>query len=258
MYVYFKPKSKMERRLFTCCCCGKSSKKPVKLPTKEESDAVTAANEKQMSSSIDHNSDATDTATTDVQNNEYTKMQYCLSTSDSSCESANSNNSKEYFTIANRFDTAALSSLLNDVIPDDDDDNMIGFGMNNMNTLNKSKTLSKPNHKQTSSGLGLTLPNKSFNCYIKDLNKNSKNASGVSNTNNSINAGKTSVGLLSTNSITNNVNSNLTNGSLLSNGNNSSRYSNYLSSHPTGSIRSASKQRTSFAFSLRTNLDQDI
>ena len=199
------------------------------------------------------------------------KMQYTMAPqTDSSCTSANSNHSKEYFTIGNRFDPVGLSSLLNDVIPDDDDDlnctNMLGVGLASSGTLGRNKS-----NKST----GLNLPNKSFNTYtnLKDTLKNSKliGSGGGGNTLNSNN----------NNSSSNNYSSGLANGlsaltainlsnhspnagtsltganlsCLATGGQSGARYSNY--GNMSGTLRS-NKQRTSYAFPLRTNLDHDL
>jgi len=215
-------------------------------------------------------------------------MQYCLAgSSDSSCTSANSNHSKEYFTVGNRFDPNGLSSLLNDCIPDDDDDDLRnGLNMNNFTpnshsnsgihcgTLGRgtnSKTLSKVINQNC-------LPNKSFNTYTnhKDLNiiTNNKNSKSTTNNNNiqasfGSNNG-TSSGASSSNSNSNAgvTPNNLNNNTAGNNRNNtntlnitSSRYSNFASgTMNNGSVRSNNKQpRNSFAFSnLRTNLDQEL
>ena len=202
------------------------------------------------------------------------KMQYTMAPqTDSSCTSANSNHSKEYFTIGNRFDPVGLSSLLNDVIPDDDDDlnctNMLGVGLASSGTLGRNK----PSNKST----GLNLPNQSFNTYtnLKDTLKNSKligsgGGGAASNAlNSSSNTGNYSSGLASglsgltainlnnhsPNAGTTTLNGNL---SCLATGGQSSgvRYSNY-GNNMSGTLRS-NKQRTSYAFPLRTNLDQDL
>lgn len=197
-------------------------------------------NQQQLSSSLDHNSLATDTAATDIlnlQSSDSNKMQFSSTGSDSSSNSASSNHSKEYFTIGNRFDPTGLSSLLNEAIPDDDDDDMLTIGLGN-GTLGRSRNVGKM--KQSTLG----LPNKSFNTYTshKDSSKNSKNSSsGVSG------CGNMPLSAAIVNSSSNNSGS-------------SARYSNYSSSHMAngGSIRSNKQQRTSFAFSMRTNLDQEL
>jgi hypothetical protein len=212
-------------------------------------------------------------------------MQYCLAgSSDSSCTSANSNHSKEYFTVGNRFDPNGLSALLNDCIPDDDDDELRnGLNMNNFTpnshsnsgincgTLGRgtnSKTLSKVINQNC-------LPNKSFNTYTnhKDLNiiTNNKN-SKINSNNNCIQASfgssnGTSSGTSSSNSsgsnsgVTPNKSSTTANNRNNANTLNNTRYPNFTSGTlNNGSVRSTNKQpRNSFAFSnLRTNLDQEL
>lgn len=207
IYIKFKNNSKLtspKRSLFECCSCQRKS----------ESD-------KQLSSSLDHNSLSADTAMdSDALNMPTNEHKYCSNSSDSS-ELSNHSSSKEYFTIGNRFDPTAISSLLNDVIPDDDDE-MMNIGINSGTLSRNQKNYSKNNFKQNGA-----LPNKSFNTYT-----NSKiGGGGIEHTN------------LST----------------LNNGN--SRYPNYGNVGHGGSIRSTAKnnQRTSFAaFSMRTNLDQDL
>jgi hypothetical protein len=159
---------------------------------------------------------------------------YCSNSSDSS---ELSNHSKEYFTIGNRFDPTGISSLLNDVIPDDDDDDVMGISNNgNTGTLSRNKNNYSKNTLKHNA-----LPNKSFNTYTNHKELNSKNS-------------KTIVSAF--NSGSNNVNLNTMSGT--SNNNNNSRYGNY-GNVGGGSIRSTAKnQRTSFAFSMRTNLDQDL
>lgn len=223
-----------------------------------------------MSSSLDRNSDATDTAVSDLHNSECSKNQYCLAgSSDTTCSSANSNHSKEYFTVGNRFDSNGLSSLLND-IPDDDDD-MLHTGLNvnytpsshsannSGGTLGRSSNTTNNNKNLTKAINQTCLPNKSFNTYSthKDLNNTIKNSkSNGLNSNQNI-------------AITSSGNSNNNTTSLHSNSNNNNRLntltinttSNKFSNfQPNGSIRSTSKQpRNSFAFNnLRTNLDQEL
>jgi hypothetical protein len=219
IYIGFRRKSKYKAQKISLCCCGSSSAKS-KLNSNNNNDS-----DKQLSSSLDHNSLTTDTATTDGLHND-NKLQYCSNRSDSSTNSNISNHSKEYFTIGNRYDPSGISSLLHDVIPDDDDEIIVNTNPNGGGTLKRNKA--KP-----------SLPNKSFNTYIssKDANKNSRNGS------------------IGTNGPSNNVNM-----TTLATANTNQRYSNY-SNNLNGSIRSSSNnknQRTSFAFSMRTNLDQEL
>ena len=161
---------------------------------------------------------------------------YCSNSSDSS---ELSNNSKEYFTIGNRFDPTGISSLLNDVIPDDDDDVM---GISNSAIIGNSGTLNRNKNNYLKNTLKHNaLPNKSFNTYTNPKELNNKNSKTIAS---------------AFNSGSNNVNLNTMSGN--SNNNNSNRYGNY-GNIGNGSIRSTAKnQRTSFAFSMRTNLDQDL
>lgn len=172
----------------------------------------------------------TDTAATTETND---NPKFCSSGSDSSSNSASSSHSKEYFTIGNRFDPTGISSLLNDVIPDDDDDDMINVGLTS-GTLNRNKCSNKMSNFSKHNTLG--LPNKSFNTYInhKDLSKNSSaNSSGLSaNVNSTHSNSATSSGTL--------------------------RFSNFSNLNINGSVRSSKNQRTSFAFPMRTNLDQEL
>ena len=194
--------------MFGCCSC-------------EQSKSAHADSDKQLSSSLDHNSLSADTAGSDVLNMQNSDCPKYFSNSSDSSEL--SSHSKEYFTIGNRFDPTGISSLLNDAIPDDDDE-IVGM-VNTSGTLSRNKNYSKTTSKQNG------LPNKSFNTYAthKDLNKNSKNISPNGNGSNSVNMNTM-------------------------NGTNSSRYYGNV-----GSIRSIAKnQRTSFAFPMRTNLDQDL
>ena len=235
IYISFKKKSKLskKRSLFSCCCCkGRTSS--ISKNSHLDSD-------KQLSSSLDHNSLSADTAASEVMNLQSSNggdcPKFCSNSSDSSNNSVISNHSKEYFTIGNRFDPSGISSLLNDVIPDDDDEvmgivNASVLGNSGGGTLGRNKNYSKNMLKQNG------LPSKTFNTYTnhKDLNnKNSKYGSGTSGANN--------------------VNMNLMSGT-----NTNGRYSsNYGQANACGSIRSTAKnQRTSFAFSMRTNLDQDL
>ena len=218
-----------------------------------------------MSSSLDRNSDATDTAVTDLHNSECSKIQYCLAgSSDTSCTSANSNHSKEYFTVGNRFDSNGLSSLLNDIIPDDDDDILhTGLSVNytpSNHSTNNSGTLGRSsnsnNNKNLSKAINQTcLPNKSFNTYSthKDLCNTIKNSKSIG-----LNSNQTTIATSNIANITstNNSNANRTN-TLTINTNTANKFSNF---QPNGSIRSNNKQpRNSFAFNnLRTNLDQEV
>ena len=182
IYAYFRPKSRLERNLFCSCCCAKNKRRssgPRKFPTIQHHSGLCVeqhiSSSSSTSSSDHHSSEGTETGITDVLNLQTTteSTKYCLATSDSSCTSAHSNHSKEYFTIGNRFDPVGLSSLLNDVIPDDDDENasavatatttsnLLGFG-----------TLSRAGKNKNSTSLN--LPNKSFNTYTT-LNRNSNN-----------------------------------------------------------------------------------
>lgn len=252
IHIYFKPNSRRDRGLFLCCC-KTSSKINKKSPCRDT----------QLSSSMDRNSEVTDTAVTDLHNSDCSKIQYCLAgSSDSSCASANSNHSKEYFTVGNRFDSNGLSSLLNDIIPDDDDEILRGLNSNytpSSQSGNNCGTLSR-NTKNLSKVINQNcLPNKSFNTYTnhKDLNclKNSKIMNVTTGFNsstgtNSMNSSNSSASVV--------LNQNRQNGNTL-------KYSNYNNlnggtNFGTGSIRSMSKQpRNSFAFNnLRTNLDQEL
>ena len=220
--------------MFGCCCC---KSRPISRKAHIDSD-------KQLSSSLDHNSLSADTAASEVMNLQSSGdcPKFCSNSSDSSNNSVISNHSKEYFTIGNRFDPSGISSLLNDVIPDDDDEVMDivnsgcgggGSVLGNSGTLGRNnKNYSKNMLKQNG------LPSKTFNTYTnhKDLNKNSKHGAMISNG-------------------PNNVNMNTINGS-----NTTGRYMNYgQNNNIGGSIRSTGKnQRSSFAFSMRTNLDQDL
>ena len=186
--------------------------------------------ENQLSNSSDHNSVETDTAATELRfSSDSNKIQYSMASSESSCVSTNSNHSKEYFTIGNRFDQGGLSSLLNNnIIPDDDDHEMNSFTGNG--TLGRLKSINKSLNQNS-------LPAKNFNTYVNPNNNNihsnnSKNSSGANQTLNI--------------SATNNA------------AGGSSRFSNYgLTAN--GSIRSSIKQpRSSFAFTMRTNLDEEL
>lgn len=224
-------KNKSSSRSF--CCCGRKNNKKnntgggsnVSFPYKPDSHLTIG----------DHNSVETDTAASEVLNSDSTK-QYCMSNSDST--SANSSNhSKEYFTIGNRFDQGNLTALLNGTIPDEAEDEM--------NTFHLAGTLGRPKNNNQSG-----LPNKSFNTYatssgsssISDQNgakSNSKGAAGITLNNNRLSANAASL-------------------------NASSRMSNYgmvtgSSQSNTGTIRTSIKQpRNSFAFTMRTNLDQEL
>lgn len=141
--------------------------------------------ENQLTSSIDRNSDDTETAT-DLHSNECSKLQYCLvGSSDSSCES---NHSKEYFTVGNKYDPSGLSSLLsNNIIPDnnDDDDEIVRNSISN--NSNYIGTLGRNNNKALSKVINQNcLPNKSFNTYSnqKDINLNNKNIQNTQNSSN--------------------------------------------------------------------------
>jgi len=140
-----------------------------------------------LTSSIDRNSDDTETAT-DLHSNECSKLQYCLvGSSDSSCES---NHSKEYFTVGNKYDPSGLSSLLsNNIIPDnnddDDDDEIVRNSISN--NSNYIGTLGRNNNKALSKVINQNcLPSKSFNTYSnqKDINLNNKNILNTQNSSN--------------------------------------------------------------------------
>jgi hypothetical protein len=208
-------------------------------------------NERQLSTSLDHNSLGTDTAGTDVLNMQCSSDttttgggKYCSTGSEASSNSAGSNQSKEYFTIGNRFDPSGLSSLLNDVIRDDDDDDNDNNDHSNENDiLQNMTTLSRKRP-------GGMLPTKSFNTYAahKEMTLGKSNSKhGNQNSSGIINA------------YVNNSNGGAS-GNGGGGGNNTVRYSNYSNLlHSNGSIRSLKgQQRTSFAFSMRTNLDQDL
>ncbi len=197
-------------------------------------------NEKQyFSTSLDHNSVETETAATDVlnsQNNDSSK--FSSSGSDSSSSSA-SNHSKEYFTIGNRFDPTGLS-LLNNIIPDDDDNDTLAIGLHNNN---KNGTLGKSKNnviKSNSNKMSFDLPNKSFNTYSNQRDVPKSNSKiGSTNLSNSIK------GLNISNTNSNNTNT--------------LRYSNYINNYQNGSIRSNAKQNRTPANSvMRTNLNQEL
>jgi hypothetical protein len=251
-----------------CCCCFNSSSSSSSSTSSTSSTCLKnrskSLNERQLSTSLDHNSLDTNTAATDVLNmpsGSSDNAKYsCTGSESSSSNSAGSNQScsKEYFTIGNRFDPSGLSSLLNDVIPDDDDDDDIlnmGVGTHSTLTRNNKKLLQKQNG-------GMGLPTKSFNTYTqahKDSNKNSKNSSSgissyVNNASSLVNGGSSNAssggGVGGAGSMANG-NGGGGSGSAV-------RYSNYSNLHNNGSIRSLKQQRTSFAFSMRTNLDQDL
>lgn len=204
-------------------------------------------NDKQyFSSSLDHNSLETDTAATDVLNSQNNDSSKFSSAGSDSSSSAASNHSKEYFTIGNRFDPTGLS-LLNNIIPDDDDD-MLAIGLHNINnTTNNNGTLGKSKNvlKQNSNKMNFELPNKSFNTYSNQRDVPKTNSKiGSSNLSNSIK------GL--------NINTNNTNANNNSN-NNTLRYSNFINNFQSGSIRSNAKQQRTAANSLmRTNIDQEL
>lgn len=216
-----------------CCCGGRNNKNTgsgsnVSFPYKPDSHLTIG----------DHNSVETDTAASEVLNSDSTK-QYCMSNSDSS--SANSSNhSKEYFTIGNRFDQGNLTALLNGTIPDETEDEM--------NTFHLAGTLGRPKNIQSA------LPNKSFNTYAT--------SSGSSSTSDQNGTKSNSKGSSATaTSLTLNNNRLSANAASL---NASSRMSNYgivtgSSQSNTGTIRTSIKQpRNSFAFTMRTNLDQEL
>lgn len=168
--------------------------------------------------------------------------------SDSASANSSSNHSKEYFTIGNRFEQSNLTSLLNGTIPDDTEDEL--------NTFHLSGTLGRNSSSKASNNQN--LPNKSFNTYATHNplnNNNSKAGSG----NNSSNIKQNCAGLNLPNSrlSVNAANINATN-----------RLSNYgivssnSSTNPatTNVVRTTLKQqpRNSFAFTMRTNLDQEL
>ncbi len=168
----------------------------------------------------DQTSLETDTATT---TDELTKnLQYnCMTSSNSSSVShSHTSNHKEYFTVGNRFDQGNLTSLLlNATVQDDEaEDELNTFQMTN----NLSGTLGRNGNK---------LPNKSFNTYAT----HAPNGKGMS--------------LMNTRLVANAANINASN-RLSGSG---------TSGNQAGSVRGVSKQpRNSFAFTMRTNLDQEV
>lgn len=178
------------------------------------------------------------------------------------------NTTKEYFTIANRFDasTGLTSSLLNDIIPDNEDDD---DDLNDLNAALRhhfehdgvmSATLKRLNKSSY-------LPNKSFNTYT--LNNATTQASkellkinGASSLNKSsaLQSGNGILGNSGLNLSTkylNNNNHNTTTGTLRSN--KTSANTNGAGNGGGGGGSSSNQQsRTSYAFSMRTNLDQDV
>ena len=234
-----KSKTKSNSPRSFCCCCGDQSHKNNSHDNNNNNNIgpnVSLSYKTDNHLSIgDHNSFETDTAASEVLNSDSTK-QYCISSSDST--SANSSHhSKEYFTIGNRFDQSNLTALLNATVPDETEDEM--------NTFHVSGTLGRP--RATQNG----LPNKSFNTYAS--NANASDQSGAKSN------GKNSSGGAAGLTISNNRLS--ANANILSA---SSRVSNYgivtgSSSSNTGTIRTSMKQpRNSFAFTMRTNLDQEL
>lgn len=221
IFICFKSKSKKS----ICCCTKKKRASSFSLKIQNNND--------NLHLSDDQNSLETDTATTDILNSESTKLQYCMASSDSSCTSANSNHSKDYFTIGNRFEQSGFTSLLNGMIPDDAEDELNTFNLSN----NLNGTLSRNSANQ--------IPNKSFNTYTshKDFNTiNNKSVKGSSNSSSG-----------SANSRLGNNATNVNTANRLS--------SNYgiANSTTTGSIRASMKPpRSSFAFTMRTNLDQEL
>lgn len=279
------PTSSSKRSSSSCCCCWKGSRR--------SSTGVTNSKLKtrHLSSSLEHNSLETDTAGTDVLNmmqcsgssssggssggGDTTTAKYCSTGSEASSSNSASNHSKEYFTIGNRFDPAGLSSLLNDVIPDDDDDEDEDDEIDELrpphhvvldanNEVNVSNTLGRGGKKQQ------MVPTKSFNTYHHHtLGKNSNVVnSATKTTNNGVGllsaSSQNTSGLLLNNPYVNSITGNSPTGATAAT-NTVTRYSNYSSVHAApnggGSIRSlkgGGQQRTSFAFSMRTNLDQDL
>ena len=223
IFICFKSKSKGSRSI---CCCSKKKQ--------NSSFSLKIQNNDHQGLSDDQNSLETDTATTDILNSESTKLQYCMASSDSSCTSANSNHSKDYFTIGNRFEQSGFTSLLNGMVPDDAEDELNTFNLSN----NLNGTLSRNSANQ--------IPNKSFNTYTshKDFNTMNNKSSKSSGNNSGLSVANAR---LSTNS------SNINAANRLS--------SNYgiANSTTTGSIRASMKPpRSSFAFTMRTNLDQEL
>lgn len=190
-----------------CCCCfrKKRRKNNKNFPTENSEDATGSS------------------CTTE-------NAKFSSSSSETGSHSVSSNHSKEYFTIGNRFDPTGISSLLNDILPDEEDDEEM------INTTITSGTLkkTKPNNQKMSS---LGLPTKSFNTYVnhKDFNKNS-------------------------NSLMNNVNSSIlsSNNVNMSNGTGTLRFGNFSNINGSATLKSIKNQRTSFALPMRTNLDQEL
>jgi len=152
----------------------------------------------------------------------------------SEASSVSPSNHKEYFTVGNRFDQANLASLLNATAQDDAEDELNTFQMTN----NLGGTLGRTGSK---------LPNKSFNTYATH---SAHNKSVISS----------GLGLINSRLGTNAANINATNrlsgnhGGAAGGGSGSGG-----SSNQTGSIRTTLKQpRNSFAFTMRTNLDQEL
>lgn len=146
----------------------------------------------------------------------------------SSDSSSTSNHSKEYFTIANRFDQGNLTSLLNGTIPDDTEDELNTFQMSN----NLSGTLGRNAVNKMNQN---NLPNKSFNTYATS-NKNAI-TSGLNLMNSRLSANAASIN--ATNRLSN--------------------QGSGTNAVTTGSIRATLKHpRNSFAFTMRTNLDQEL
>lgn len=188
-----------------CCCCFRKKRRKIN-----------------KNFTIENSDDATGSSCTTE------NAKFSSSSSETGSHSVSSNHSKEYFTIGNRFDPTGISSLLNDVLPDEDDDDEVINSTINSGTLKKNK---QNNQKMSSLG----LPTKSFNTYVnhKDFNKNSNS-------------------MINNSSILSSNNVNITNGT------GTLRFGNYSNLNGSATLKSIKNQRTSFALPMRTNLDQEL